>query len=443
MNARFNSDLLEATRLTRSGQLFEATALIQRTLAGRSAPPPAANASRNGSTTETAIEGSCRVVDISPISADIPAQDVGGNDTCAMDEPEIVTDPLSPLPRFGATLREKLLKFRGRAPVFDPIVLEQAPADVPEGARFITGSYTNTAGTRSYKLYIPSGYRGQPLPLIVMLHGCTQGPDDFAAGTRMNEFAEKEPCLVLYPAQSVAANGSKCWNWFKPSDQRAGQGEPSLIAGMTREVAASYKADRSRIYVAGLSAGGAMATTMAITYPDLFAAAGIHSGLPHAAAHDLPSALAAMHKGAARTGRQTAHPGTGKPPPRPIPIIVFHGDRDTTVHPRNGEQVTVQFSPTASHPHGKAETGANPGVKVERGQVPNGRAYTRSTYHHPSGSPHVEQWTIHGAGHAWSGGSTRGSYTDPQGPDATREMLRFFLAHPSAAISARAAEPPR
>jgi poly(hydroxyalkanoate) depolymerase family esterase len=443
MNARFSSDLLEATRLTRSGQLFEATALIQRALAGRSAPPPAANASRKSSTAETAIEGSCRVVDISPISEDIIARDGGRNDTRAMDEPEIVTDPLSPLPRFGATLRETLLKFRGRAPVSDQVVPEQAPADVPEGARFITGSYTNTAGTRSYKLYIPSSYRGQPLPLVVMLHGCTQSPDDFAAGTRMNEFAEKEPCLVLYPAQSVAANGSKCWNWFKPSDQRAEQGEPSLIAGMTREVAASYKADRCRIYVAGLSAGGAMATTMAITYPDLYAAAGIHSGLPHAAAHDLPSALAAMQNGAARAGRPTTHAGKGQSPARPVPIIVFHGDRDTTVHPRNGEQVTVQFSPTASYPRGKAETGAHPGVTVERGQVPNGRAYTRTTYHHPSGSPHVEQWTIHGAGHAWSGGSTRGTYTDPHGPDATQEMLRFFLAHPSSEVSARGAEPPR
>jgi poly(hydroxyalkanoate) depolymerase family esterase len=269
-----------------------------------------------------------------------------------------------------------------------------------------------------------------------MLHGCTQDPDDFAAGTRMNELAEKQPCLVLYPAQSARANGSKCWNWFKASDQRAGDGEPSLIAGMTREVAASYHADPQRIYVAGLSAGGAMATTMAMTYPDLYAAAGIHSGLPHAAAHDLPSALVAMQQGTSSRPRPAAA-HADRPAARAVPIIVFHGDRDATVHPRNGEQVIGQFTPTEARSDAGPATGAKPRVSVERGQVPNGRAYTRTAYHHPSGSPHVEQWTIHGAGHAWSGGSVGGSYTDPQGPDASGEMLRFFLAHPRDGGAAR------
>ena len=210
---------------------------------------------------------------------------------------------------------------------------------------------------------------------------------------------------------------------------------------MTREVAARYKSDPQRIYIAGLSAGGAMATTMAVTYPDLYAAAGVHSGLPHAAAHDLPSALAAMQQGAKRAARHPSGAGDGKPQARPIPIIVFHGDRDTTVHPRNGEQVIVQFSPTASRPARQSEPRPDRRVKVEKGQVGDGRAYTRTTYHHPSGAPHVEQWTVHGAGHAWSGGSTGGSYTDPQGPDATKEMLRFFLAHPADELSAPKAEP--
>lgn len=440
MNARLNSDLLEATRLTRAGQLFEATALIQRALGGRSAPPPA-DASPERHAGEPAIEGRCRVIEISPVDSERPH--AGRDGVRTGDELKTTGEPIPPSLRFGSAMREKLFKFRGPVPVFDPIGPRQAPDEMPDGAEFVTGSYTNPAGTRSYKLYVPSSYRGQPLPLVVMLHGCTQNPDDFAAGTRMNELAEKESCLVLYPAQSTAANGSKCWNWFKPSDQRADQGEPSLIAGMTRDVAARYKADPRRIYIAGLSAGGAMATTMAATYPDLYAAAGVHSGLPHAAAHDLPSALAAMQQGAKRTEHPPTGAGNSRAPARPVPIIVFHGDRDTTVHPRNGEQVIVQFSRTASRAARQSEPGTDRGVKVEKGQVPHGRAYTRTTYHHPSGAPHVEQWTVHGAGHAWSGGSSRGSYTDPQGPDATKEMVRFFLAHPSDEHPATKTEPSR
>jgi len=437
MNARLNPDLLEATRLTRAGQLLEATALIQRALGGRFAPPSAADTPAPGRAAEP-LEGSCRVIDIAPFGADEepqPTQREPAQWSAEAARPAFEPDSMTMPSRLGAALRDKLSKFRGSMPAFEPILPGLVPDAVqdplPEGARFITGAYTNAAGTRGYKLYVPSRYDGEPLPLVVMLHGCTQNPDDFAAGTRMNELAEKEGCLVLYPAQSTGANGSKCWNWFKPSDQRAGRGEPSLIAGMTREVAASYKADPARIYVAGLSAGGAMATTMAMTYPDLYAAAGIHSGLPHAAAHDLPSALAAMQQGSARA----AGAASGQPAPHPVPVIVFHGDRDTTVHPRNGEQVIVQFVPSGARP---APSGPawKPHANVERGQVPNGRAYTRTTYHHPNGSPHVEQWTIHGAGHAWSGGSARGSYTDPQGPDAAKEMLRFFLAHPADGRSA-------
>lgn len=440
MNARFNPDLLEATRLTRAGQLLEATALIQRALGGRFAPPPAADAAAATDTpaadraAEPPLEGSCRIIDIGPFVADPepqPAQRDHADAAAKAEEPtaERVISPLTS--RFGAALRDKLFKLRGAVPAFEPIVPGAAPEAVPDGARFISGSYTNAAGTRSYKLYVPSNYCGEPLPLVVMLHGCTQNPDDFAAGTGMNELAEREPCLVLYPAQSAGANRSKCWNWFKPSDQRAEHGEPSLIAGMTREVAASYNADRRRIYIAGLSAGGAMATTMAVAYPDLYAAAGIHSGLPHAAAHDLPSALAAMQQGSTRAaGIRATGAGTSREMPHPVPVIVFHGDRDTTVHPRNGEQVIVQFAPAGVRT-GSIGAGSKPRASIERGQVPNGRAYTRTTYHHPNGSPHVEQWTVHGAGHAWSGGSSRGSYTDPQGPDAAKEMLRFFLAHPA------------
>jgi poly(hydroxyalkanoate) depolymerase family esterase len=281
----------------------------------------------------------------------------------------------------------------------------RAPAEALPG-KFIDGSHTNAAGTRGYKLYVPSSYSGEhPVPLVVMLHGCTQDPVDFASGTQMNQLAEEMGCLVVYPAQSQQANAQRCWNWFSAADQTRGQGEPSIIAGITRDVMASHRVDDSQVYVAGLSAGGAMATIMGTLYPELYAAVGVHSGLPFASAHDLPSALAAM-KG--KFGKPQA-PGTA------IPIIVFHGDRDTTVHPANGDELIAR---------GKHQAAKK--VEVEPGRVPDGHAYTRTVHKHPDGTPHAEQWLIHGAGHAWSGGSARGSYTDGKGPDASREMMRFF-----------------
>ncbi|MDB5839240.1 MAG: esterase [Herminiimonas sp.] len=287
---------------------------------------------------------------------------------------------------------------------------QPAQPDTGAGGRFLAGVFTGQAGTRHYKLYVPSGYQGQPLPLVVMLHGCTQNPDDFAAGTRMNEIAEQKPCLVLYPAQAQSANGSKCWNWFNAVDQRRGQGEPSIIAGMTQEIIKTWQVDPRQVYIAGLSAGGAMAIIMGTTYPELYAAVGIHSGLPYASAHDLPSALAAMKGDAARRG----HAGATKSGSEAIPVIVFHGDRDKTVHPRNGDQIV-----TGAIPGGAAGT-------QSRAKVPDGHAYTRTVHSDDAGRVIAEQWLVHGAGHAWSGGSSRGSYTDGKGPDASKEMMRFF-----------------
>ena len=238
-----------------------------------------------------------------------------------------------------------------------------------------------------------------------MLHGCTQDPEDFANGTGMNALAEEMAFLVLYPAQSKQANPSRCWNWFNEIDQRRGQGEPSIIAGMTNAVMARHAVDARQVYVAGLSAGGAMATIMGTLYPELYAAVGVHSGLPFASASDLPSALAAM-KGEFRRSRV---------PGRPVPIIVFHGDQDTTVHPSNGEELVAQVA-----------RGLPRRPAVEPGRVKDGHAYTRTVHHREDGAVHAEHWLIHGAGHAWSGGRARGSYTDGRGPDASREMLRFF-----------------
>jgi poly(hydroxyalkanoate) depolymerase family esterase len=290
------------------------------------------------------------------------------------------------------------------------VVEVDAPVHRQGTGSFLTASHTSQAGTRAYKLYVPSSYSEQALPLIVMLHGCKQNPDDFAAGTGMNEIAEKNRCLVLYPAQARAANGSNCWNWFKSEDQHRDHGEPSILADMTRDVMRQYHIDPNRVYVAGLSAGGAMAAIMGASYPELYAAVGIHSGLPVGAAHDLPSAFAAMRSG---TGKKPSHDSG-----RPIPVIVFHGDRDTTVHPRNGEEALAQFISGNEHP-----------ITVEEGEVPSGRSYTRTIRRNRNGEPVAEQWIVHGAGHAWSGGDPSGSYTDPEGPSASAEMVRFFYRH--------------
>jgi poly(hydroxyalkanoate) depolymerase family esterase len=256
---------------------------------------------------------------------------------------------------------------------------------------------------------VPSGYSGQTVPLVVMLHGCTQSPDDFAAGTRMNRLAEEQGFLVAYPAQPQSANAQKCWNWFEAGEQLRDRGEPSLIAGLTRQILRDHAVDPARIYVAGLSAGGAAAAVMGATYPDLYAAIGVHSGLACGAARDVPSAFAAMRQGAPSLARAGGPGG-------PLPTIVFHGDGDKTVNPVNGDQVIAQ-----------AKGEAPLQTMVTSGEAPGGIRYTRRVQTDSSGRTRLEHWVLHGAGHAWSGGSPDGSYTEPRGPDASREMVRFFM----------------
>jgi poly(hydroxyalkanoate) depolymerase family esterase len=245
-----------------------------------------------------------------------------------------------------------------------------------------------------------------------MLHGCTQSPEDFAAGTRMNFIAEEQTCFVVYPAQHSQANQAKCWNWFRTADQQRGRGEPSLIAGITRKIMRDYSVNPTRVYVGGLSAGAAAAAIMGATYSDLYAAVGVHSGLACGAAIDLPSAFLAMRQGGKSDGKLILGDGP------PVPTIVFHGDSDVTVHPNNGDQILEQ-----------SVKATNTKRKVQRGRVAGGHVYTRTIHIDENGRGIFEHWNIHGAGHAWSGGSPAGTYTDPRGPDAAREMLRFFLEH--------------
>lgn len=339
----------EATRLVRSGNLLEATALIQRTLRSR-----AANAD--------------------------DAESAGTQPDRGPDAPD-------------------------HAPERVALVTESA------AGRFIAGTYEDRAGTRSYKLYIPAIYTGQALPLVVMLHGCTQSADDFATGTGMNALAEAQGCFVLYPEQAHAANHSRCWNWFRRDDQARDNGEPAVLAGMTRAMIDRYGIDRRKVYVAGLSAGGAMAAIMASAYPDLYAAVGIHSGLACGSAHDVGSALAAMRGRPVSTGRAAS------PDAPTTPTIIFHGAKDKTVHPSNAEHLVAQSA---------AQSGASPAASSEQGRVRDGHTYTRTVYRDAAGHTVLEQWLVHEGGHAWFGGNARGSYTDPKGPDATREMLRFF-----------------
>jgi poly(hydroxyalkanoate) depolymerase family esterase len=394
--AMLRQDIIrEATRLTRAGQLVEATALLQQMLRGERAPDTTFR------TDPIALPGG------TPSIIDVEANWVKETES----------------PRSARTTSAQPRKFRAPPNRTDNDVgfrlrglTRRAPPSTrdiaPEGARFIDGSFSNPAGSRAYRLFIPSRYHGQPLPLIVMLHGCTQSPEDFAAGTRMNFVAEAHPCFVVYPAQRSEANRAKCWNWFRTTDQQRGKGEPSLIAGITRQIMREYSIDPTRVYVAGLSAGAAAAAVMGETYDDLYAAIGVHSGLACGAATDLPSALLAMRQGGGADHRAVS---SDRPT---VPTIVFHGDRDSTVHPDNGDQVIEQSLKAKG-------TQRN----VHRGQVAGGHAYTRTVHSDASGRQVLEHWSIHGAGHAWSGGSPAGSYTDPRGPDATKEMLRFFLAH--------------
>lgn len=305
-----------------------------------------------------------------------------------------ITRPLSEVVDTGRKVKRRYAMPRGRKAGKLPVI--------PEGASFLQRSFSGATGARAYRLYVPRRLV-PPAALVVMLHGCTQDAGDFAIGTGMNALAEEMGFLVAYPNQTRRDNPSSCWNWFNPRDQRRGEGEPAILAGLTREIVAEYGVDPRLVFAAGLSAGGAMAAVLGATYPDLFKAIGVHSGLAYGSANDVVSAFAAM-RGDASQRRTDA-------PPR-IRTIVIHGAADSTVHPANAMDIVGAL--TADRP-------------ADIAPAPGRRAATRTVLRDTGGNVMAEHWLIHGAGHAWAGGSPEGSYTDPTGPDASREMLRFFM----------------
>jgi poly(hydroxyalkanoate) depolymerase family esterase len=462
MSNLLQDSMSEATRLMNEGRLAEATAAIQRALGGTSTlvvsedkgetQGPAETTGRplegamrfpestNFGRIEEALRGALRPSHhyrgVQRLLDGLPSLPNGlpnGLPELLDGLPSSLPDVLPGLPNGLPDLPSGLPGLPNGLPGATKGV--PGPVVVPEGGRFLEQSFTGPAGGRAYKLYVPSGYTGQEeVPLIVMLHGCTQNPDDFAAGTSMNGLAEEHTFLVAYPAQAQNANMQKCWNWFKTSDQQRGQGEPAIIAGITRQIVDEYHIADGRVYVAGMSAGGAMAAIMGATYPDLYAAVGVHSGLVPGAAQDLASALSAMQRGGASNGPQGTSAGS---PEASVPVIVFHGDRDTTVHPSNAEQLLAYYRTVEGMPGGRNVAGKPvPPVAVRKGQVPDGYAYTRATQRDADGRPIMEQCIVHGLGHAWSGGSPAGSYTDIKGPDASAEMVRFFDQQHTTSLSA-------
>jgi poly(hydroxyalkanoate) depolymerase family esterase len=299
-------------------------------------------------------------------------------------------------------------------------------------------NYNGPEGTRPYFVYTPVGYTpGAPVPAIVMLHGCTQTPADFAAGTQMNDLADQNNFIVIYPQQTSTYNQNQCWNWFETAHQSRGSGEPGIIAGIVKTVlqnTSKWTLDPNRIYVTGLSAGAAMSVIMGATYPDLFAAIGVGAGLEYQAALGMTDAFTAMRQGGPNpvTQGQKAYNASG-PFARVVPTIVFHGTSDYTVYPINGDQVIQQWMETnrlASNNTYNASFNSPSSTTNGKVGTPQGRSYTVTKWNDNNGNLIQEYWKVTGMGHAWSGGSTNGSYTDPNGPSASQAMYTFFMNHP-------------
>ena len=366
MQKSFGQAMRKATRLTGVGKLMDATRLIQRALSSaepqvRRSPESAANDPQAGG-----------VVDVPPQVIILSAPSQPGTNT------------VTPQPGRKASFTKHQFVFDGK--------------------------------TYPYRLYIPAAPAldasgAKPMPLVVLLHGCKQDALDFSNGTAMNALAEEHQAMVLYPEQITSANAMRCWNWFEPAHQKAARGEPGMIAALTQQTVQQHGGDPQRVYIAGLSAGGAMAAVVSSLYPGIFAAVGVHSGLAAGAAQDVVSAFAAMRSGA-----------KGRTAPV-IPTIVFHGTADKTVHPDNGDHITD--AALAALKASGLELVKTQGTPGQKGEENAGRV----VYSTADGKSYIENWRIDDGTHAWSGGDAAGSYTDPDGPSASAAMLTFFLQH--------------
>jgi poly(hydroxyalkanoate) depolymerase family esterase len=413
MKPRLLDAMGEALSLVRRSNLAEATALIHKALSGGDArggesDPKAQPQARIDA--QSLVGKSNRAEATALVRGALSGDETRGGKSDL--EAELQRLPSSALARPARRpLGEVLRALRAR-----PSLLPGAPAAPGAdpahelGDRFLKRAHRGAAGALNYRLYAPADHERRDLALVLMLHGCTQNPEDFALGTQMNSLADEFGLIVAYPHQTRRANASGCWNWFDPRHQRQGSGEPAKLAGLAQELAREFGVRKDRVFAAGLSAGGAMAEVLAATYPGVFDAVGIHSGLPYRSAVDLPSAFAAMKGTAAGlAGPRGANVGGCRK-------IVFHGGADLTVHPANGERILDE-----------AERGPSPLKRIDLDWETEAGRVSRTVLQDAEGRPMVERWLVEGGGHAWFGGDARGSYTQSVGLDASRVMVRFFL----------------
>ena len=410
MNNDFVAEILRATDTLRSGDSSGATAIIQAALAAGGLassgndPKGMGGGSRMPQRTDVhTIEGT--------LAPDGPDEAGGNVYSLEAARGQRLRQPLGDVLR---TLGEgrKGLGLDGKLPG-SGLKSRTPDLPLPEGAELRNLHHSCAAGARRYRLYVPASAGDGLQGLIVMLHGCTQNPEDFAAGTGMNALAEEHHLLVVYPAQTNSDNSMSCWNWFRPGDQMRDAGEPAIIAGLTRSIRDEFAIRHDRVFVAGLSAGGAMAAIMGETYPELYAGIGIHSGLAYGSANDVVSAFSAMR------GQSSVEPRRRVSSDAAPRVIVFHGSADTTVHPTNAARIVAS--------QGNQDVAPGRTSRSEHPSTGDTRGYSKVVTAREDGTRALECWIIDGAQHAWSGGSPIGTYTDPQGPDASAAMVDFFL----------------